>query len=136
MDADGRTVWPAGNPWNLAQIDRGAESLAGAIPTRIPSIYSITEESMTKETLTWSDYQFYAEKKSLIDPDKSIRVQAGFGCPHCHEVVNNPVTIQHGQTYVHKCGLRMTVYGNALDCELDERKVVKVKSEAEWPSEV
>ena len=77
---------------------------------------------MIRENLIWSDYQFYNEKQSQIDPLKTIRVEAGFGCPHCHEVVYRPVTIHHGQTYVHDCGLKMTVYGNGVECELEVKK--------------
>ena len=91
---------------------------------------------MIRETLMMSDYQFYSETPSLIDPMKTHRKEAGFGCPHCHLVVKRPVTIEHGQTYVHECGLKMTRYGNALHCELDESLAKAPKSEAEWPVDI
>lgn len=77
--------------------------------------------AIIREHLTWSDYQFYAEVKSKIDPLKTLRVEAGFGCPHCHEVVKRPVTIHHGQTYIHDCGLKITVHGNGAVCELETK---------------
>ncbi len=75
---------------------------------------------MIKETLIWSDYQFYSRVFSRIDTAKYTNVENGFGCPHCHIVINSPVTIAHGQTYTHTCGLKMTRYGNAIHCELPE----------------
>lgn len=87
---------------------------------------------MIKETLIWSDYQFYGEKPSIIDPLKKVQVEAGFGCPHCHKVIRKPVTIEHGQTFTHDCGLRMTRYGNSLDCEIDAGAL----KAAEFPAEI
>jgi len=73
---------------------------------------------MITEKLTWSDYQFYSERPSLIDPLAKVREEAGFGCPYCHVVVRRPVTIQQGESYTHDCGLKITVHGNAATCEL------------------
>jgi len=39
------------------------------------------------------------------------------GCPRCHHVMPE---IGHGQMVIHDCGLMMTRYGNALNCEMTE----------------
>jgi hypothetical protein len=79
------------------------------------------EEIMIKEDFMMSDYQFYSERRSQIDSNKTYNEPSGFGCPHCHEVIRNPVTPPHGELFIHRCGLRMLRRGNSLQCELQER---------------
>ncbi len=75
---------------------------------------------MIKEDLRMSDYQLYSERRSAIDDTKTYNDPAGFGCPHCHKIVRNPVTPPHGEVFVHDCGLKMIRRGNSLECQLEE----------------
>lgn len=76
---------------------------------------------MIREILTWIDYQLLKRVISRIDDAKYTNVENGFRCPHCHLVVMHPLTIEHGHSYTHSCGLKMTVTGNAVHCELPEK---------------
>ena len=70
---------------------------------------------MIKETLMASDYMVYKRKRSKIDPTKHIQELIGIRCPSCKEMAN---TIEHGTSrWCAGCGLKMTVWGNALECE-------------------
>lgn len=70
---------------------------------------------MIKETLMASDYRVYEEPQSRIDPNKTLHVETGIRCPRCKTVL--PV-LEHGDSQSCKCGLSMTVYGNALECTI------------------
>ena len=69
-----------------------------------------------REDLWHNDYEIYEERKSQIDPTKTINVQKGMMCPSCKKFI--PVVMAHGSTLVCDCGLKMTLYGNRLECEL------------------
>ena len=68
-----------------------------------------------KETLTRSDYAFSEKVQSKIDPEKTLRVEAGLYCPRCKEKIES---LDHGQSEIcSNCHLKMTSWGNALECE-------------------
>ena len=69
---------------------------------------------MIKETLVYSDYIVWEEKKSMIDPDKKIKVEIGLKCPHCK--MELPYLGHNEQSDCYKCGISFIRYGNALEC--------------------
>ena len=72
---------------------------------------------MIKERLSYEMYVSRQASKSKIDPTKIISVEVGMQCPHCSKILD---PLSHEQsTTCSKCGLRMTLHGNYLDCELD-----------------
>jgi ribosomal protein S27AE len=67
-----------------------------------------------KEELSLSDYLVFEDKKSKIDPSKTLHVEVGMICPRCKTAL--PV-IQHGERMrCSVCHLRMENYGNLLIC--------------------
>jgi len=72
-----------------------------------------------KEELVCSDYEVYNTFVSEIDTSKTKEVCKSVDCPHCKTEI--PHKFIHGVTLVCSfCGLRMTPYGNRLDCELEK----------------
>jgi len=75
---------------------------------------------MIKETLIASRYEIQTQDTSRIDPTQTVTRIVGIGCPHCHVVLLG-MWPEHGQTIeCSKCGLKMTRFGNALDCEMED----------------
>lgn len=71
---------------------------------------------MTIETLGLYRYTIVEERRSKIDPDATYKIEVGVRCPKCKSV--GP-TIEHGETRkCRNCGLYMTVYGAAIQCEI------------------
>jgi hypothetical protein len=86
-----------------------------------------TEEIMEiEETLTLSDYIIWNEKKSIIDPTQILHQETEtMKCPYCQHVQRTP---EHGETIkCPKCGMEMTVYGNAIKCKITTKKEKKNK---------
>jgi len=81
------------------------------------SIFKHPDIGIVRETLSVSNYLIEETKWSKIDKSVKTSRVVGMKCPHCK---NRGEEIPHG-SFVHclKCGLKMTVHGNALDCELD-----------------
>lgn len=71
---------------------------------------------MIKETLIYSDYEIITRKNSQIDSNKIIYYSDGLLCPKCKTKIEDE--IKHGISLKHNCGLKMTRYGNSLECEL------------------
>lgn len=72
--------------------------------------------TLIRETLTASDYEILTYKISQIDPTKKIVDKTEMHCPRCKKIGPE---IEHGHTYIcPKCHLKITRYGNALECEL------------------
>jgi len=66
------------------------------------------------ETLNYAHFQVHEEQASRIRKGFTHSVTHGMKCPRCDLL--RPI-ILHGQTVVcDRCGLVMTVVGNALDC--------------------
>jgi len=69
---------------------------------------------MIKENLLYSDYEVHERKKSRIDRSKAIRIIKGLNCPRCKVLLP---TLEHSATKsCPDCGLKMTRYGNSLEC--------------------
>ncbi len=70
---------------------------------------------MIHENLLYSDYLIAKKRKSKIDPEATI-TSWKMRCPKCKEIQPD---IDHGETRQCACGLKMTMYGNSLSCELE-----------------
>jgi hypothetical protein len=71
--------------------------------------------NIIKERLCLSDYQISGRAQSKINPRDTVGIECGIGCPKCSIINKN---LEHGETTLCKCGLKMIVYGNSLHCEL------------------
>jgi ferredoxin-like protein FixX len=75
-----------------------------------------------KETLHHSDYAVHEERRSKIDPERIMSVEIGMKCPGCKtffkSIDDETGPIEHGNSLeCAECGLKMTLWGNALICE-------------------
>lgn len=69
------------------------------------------------EDLVYSDYTILGET-SRIDPPTKLLNTSGLKCPHCRTAYIGLV-LAHGQRIIcGKCGLKITRYGNTLNCIL------------------
>jgi len=71
---------------------------------------------MIKESFVFSNYEIETSVKSKIDKDVTHTISIGVICPSCK---NKLPLIDHGESQICPCGLRMTLYGNGLECEVD-----------------
>jgi hypothetical protein len=68
-----------------------------------------------RETLTYSDYHIIERPSSRTDPEAKLHVETGMKFPRCKTILP---PLDHSQSQTCKCGLKMTKYGNALECVL------------------
>lgn len=68
------------------------------------------------ESLVYSNYVIRVTRQSQIDTDATITEEAGFRCPRCK--VEHLYSIEHGNSFTCFCKLKMTRYGNSLECQL------------------
>lgn len=64
------------------------------------------------ETRAYSEYQRSATTRSIVD-GKQVVYASHFVCPRCGETHK---LLENGESVVCSCGLRMEVWGNALEC--------------------
>ncbi len=72
---------------------------------------------MLQERLLYSNYVVVEDRPSRIDLNKSYPVEIALRCPSCREHL---APLDHGERAVCECGLAMTRWGNALECEKEE----------------
>jgi hypothetical protein len=69
---------------------------------------------MIKENFLVSDHEVRTKVRSGVKWGWEHHVVSGFKCPCCGHIGRE---IDHGQTdNCQRCGLRMTVWGNRLEC--------------------
>lgn len=78
---------------------------------------------MIREMLIYSRFEVGKTVQSKICEGETMNLEAGIHCPHCRIFIENvngeDGTIKHGETIkCPSCGLRMTRWGNGLECVL------------------
>ena len=71
---------------------------------------------MIRERLPAGDYILVKQVGSAIDPLQTLYVEIGIRCPRCKQVLP---PLKHGKSQVCRCGLIMTLFGGALECEIE-----------------
>ena len=75
--------------------------------------------TLIKEILIASNYEVETLATSQIDPTKQVIVKTEMRCPKCKRLGPG---LEHGKPYeCPKCHLKMTRWGNGLDCELEKK---------------
>jgi len=95
--------------------------------TKKQSIFKRSDPLAIKETFNKFDCTIFKKEESQICQSYTHTVAVGVKCPHCGLIGDD---IPHGCSRLCDCGLKMTVYGNALECILykDTNYAIKDKS--------